>query len=362
MGSQRHRRRPQAGADALRRHLPDLEQQERSPGTSPTSMRNVDAECRSRSRWPTSSADAEMQEDAGMSTGSMRRAQLVTPFGVGAMSVLVNGTSVITAGLDHWYPREQHQTSRWRSTGQRLAARSPAARQGVPAAAGLPDRGRRRPAQRPADGASAALPALASACTASGSRRCRSASSSRWAARTRARRTRPYKPADVPGAVRRNLRAGHLDDFPFEKWVAPVAQPDVQRHAPADLDGGGGLEGQVVRCGFDAKGQRRRAPGCGASPIAAGHHTAGRRDEDRRRTTVLTSSSQAGQIRTSAPARVRGCMKQAAPAISRCAVPACGGQRLLPEGRVVDLPAAEDRRCQRRAARPDAAPRRRARS
>ena len=38
-----------------------------------------------------------------MSTGNIRRAQLVTPFGVGAMSVLVNGTSVITAGLDHWY-------------------------------------------------------------------------------------------------------------------------------------------------------------------------------------------------------------------------------------------------------------------
>ena len=38
-----------------------------------------------------------------MSTGAMRRAQLVSPFGVGAMSVLVNGTSVITAGLDHWY-------------------------------------------------------------------------------------------------------------------------------------------------------------------------------------------------------------------------------------------------------------------
>ncbi|MEI2638738.1 MAG: hypothetical protein V9F03_07050 [Microthrixaceae bacterium] len=38
-----------------------------------------------------------------MSTGNIRRSQLVTPFGVGAMSVLVNSTSVITAGLDHWY-------------------------------------------------------------------------------------------------------------------------------------------------------------------------------------------------------------------------------------------------------------------
>ena len=45
-----------------------------------------------------------------MSTGNMRRAQLVTPFGVGAMSILVNGTSVITAGLDHWYDAEDVKT------------------------------------------------------------------------------------------------------------------------------------------------------------------------------------------------------------------------------------------------------------
>lgn len=41
-----------------------------------------------------------------MSGSKIRRAQLVSPFGVGAMSVLVNGTSVVTAGLDHWYPED----------------------------------------------------------------------------------------------------------------------------------------------------------------------------------------------------------------------------------------------------------------
>ena len=45
----------------------------------------------------------------------MRRAQLVTPFGVGAMSVLVNGTSVITAGLDHWYDVDNSGTLALRS-------------------------------------------------------------------------------------------------------------------------------------------------------------------------------------------------------------------------------------------------------
>ena len=46
----------------------------------------------------------------------MRRAQLVTPFGVGAMSILVNGTSVITAGLDHWYKTDDAAVSPSRST------------------------------------------------------------------------------------------------------------------------------------------------------------------------------------------------------------------------------------------------------
>ena len=49
-----------------------------------------------------------------MTSGSMRRAQLVSPFGVGAMSVLVDGTSVITAGLDHWFPRNNADLARFR--------------------------------------------------------------------------------------------------------------------------------------------------------------------------------------------------------------------------------------------------------
>jgi hypothetical protein len=36
----------------------------------------------------------------------LRRSELIAPFGVGAMVVIRNGTSLITAGLDHWYERE----------------------------------------------------------------------------------------------------------------------------------------------------------------------------------------------------------------------------------------------------------------
>lgn len=36
----------------------------------------------------------------------LRREQLISPFGVGAMTVLPDGTSIIIGGLDHWFPQE----------------------------------------------------------------------------------------------------------------------------------------------------------------------------------------------------------------------------------------------------------------
>jgi MrfA Zn-binding domain len=41
-----------------------------------------------------------------VSRAPVRRAQLVSPFGIGAMMVAPDGVSLITAGLDHWYERE----------------------------------------------------------------------------------------------------------------------------------------------------------------------------------------------------------------------------------------------------------------
>ena len=38
-----------------------------------------------------------------MTRGTIRRAQLVAPFGVGAIRVIPGGTAVLTAGLDYWY-------------------------------------------------------------------------------------------------------------------------------------------------------------------------------------------------------------------------------------------------------------------
>ena len=39
-------------------------------------------------------------------SGPVRRAQLIAPFGVGAMLVVRDGTALITAGLDHWFKQD----------------------------------------------------------------------------------------------------------------------------------------------------------------------------------------------------------------------------------------------------------------
>lgn len=45
-----------------------------------------------------------------MPKGPIRRAQLISPFGVGAMMVVRDGTSVMTAGLDHWFKLENEDS------------------------------------------------------------------------------------------------------------------------------------------------------------------------------------------------------------------------------------------------------------
>ncbi len=41
-----------------------------------------------------------------MPSGPVRRAQMIAPFGVGGLTVTRNGTSLISAGLDHWFEKE----------------------------------------------------------------------------------------------------------------------------------------------------------------------------------------------------------------------------------------------------------------
>ena len=41
----------------------------------------------------------------------LRRAQLIAPFGVGAMITAPGGTSMIVAGLDAWYQANDHDNA-----------------------------------------------------------------------------------------------------------------------------------------------------------------------------------------------------------------------------------------------------------
>jgi len=90
---------------------------------TPQSMRNVDAECQAE-------ITLLYADDKGAShaKGPIRRAQLVAPLGVGGITVARDGTSLIAAGLDHWFKRESgtgdnidlddYQIEEWRLQGQ----------------------------------------------------------------------------------------------------------------------------------------------------------------------------------------------------------------------------------------------------
>jgi hypothetical protein len=180
-----------------------------------------------------------------MSGGSIRRAQLVSPFGVGAMSVLVDGTSVITAGLDFWFPdsggHPNFEISEfveydWRLQG-RLSVSSfrlpPDHRQGSGNDKNL---GLKVPALR--------FPTW-NVCPL-----CRRMSRSPLTMR------QVPKCSDSSHPNKRLTQVafvaicvdGHIDDFPFREWVHRSLHPSCEGQLRLKSSGGGGLEGQVVSC------------------------------------------------------------------------------------------------------------------
>ena len=186
-----------------------------------------------------------------MSTGNMRRAQLVTPFGVGAMSVLVNGTSVITAGIDHWYPGpgenpsfelSEYEEHDWRLQ-ERLAV----------AAFRLPPDYRRNSGQGDQRNRGLKVPVLRfprwnfcpyckriemSTLTMRQIERCKD----------KAHADAKYKPRMTQVPFVAICADGHLDDFPFSEWVHRSINPTCGGVLRLKSSGGGGLEGQTVSC------------------------------------------------------------------------------------------------------------------
>ena len=185
-----------------------------------------------------------------MSTGAIRRAQLVAPFGVGAMSVLVNGTSVITAGLDHWYKPddigslalEEYQEHDWR-----LEARLQVSEFRLP-----PDY-RYQGQGNDNHNVKLTVPVLRfprwcfcmfckrlelSTLTMRQAVFCEDKKHAGW----------KHKPrmSQVPFVA--ICSAGHLDDFPFDKWVHRAHRPSCNGPLRLKSAGGDGLEGQRVVC------------------------------------------------------------------------------------------------------------------
>lgn len=227
-----------------------------------------------------------------MVSGSIRRAQVVSPFGVGAMSVLVDGTSVITAGLDHWFPKDSSDLAMEDFTVHdwRLEARLNVKEFRLP-----PDW--RSGANGDPRNARLSVPVLRFPRYAfcmyckrlkqvplsyQDTVRCEDA------AHTGVKGKGP-RMSQVPFVA--ICDDGHLDDFPFREWVHRSAETNCAGTLRLVSTGGGGLEGQVVRCGYDSK-NRRDATGCGASRSLMGITTAGRRDDAGNESTVLTQDLQ----------------------------------------------------------------------
>jgi hypothetical protein len=197
-----------------------------------------------------------------MSTGNMRRAQLVTPFGVGAMSVLVNGTSVITAGIDHWYPspgeNSNFELSEFVEHDWRLQERLSVA------AFRLPPDHRQNSGQGDQRNRGLKVPVLRfprwnfcpyckrieqSTLTMRQAERCKDKSHGDVA----------YKPRMTQVPFVAICANGHIDDFPFRGWVHHSLHPECLGVLRLKSSGGGGLEGQTVNC--DGCGKSRSLRG-----------------------------------------------------------------------------------------------------
>jgi hypothetical protein len=186
-----------------------------------------------------------------MSSGRVRRAQLVAPFGVGAMSILVNGTSVITAGLDHWYHTDDRANlypdefviDEWRLQ-ERLKVRElrlpPDYR--TPARGG----GQRRNVKL-------SVPALRFPCW-SFCIYCKRLQQSPLSMAERVRCPDDTHEEKRAGPIMSQVpfvaicERGHMEDFPWREWVHESLQPTCAGVLRLFSRGGGTLGGQVVKC------------------------------------------------------------------------------------------------------------------
>ena len=217
--------------------------------------------------------------------GPIRRAQLISPFGVGAMTILPNGTSVVIAGLDHWYeklPGEAGQIDEsefvldeWRlskALGVSHFRLPPDYRRpSASFAAERPNQQLKVPVLRfPTWNFCPRCRRLSELPLESGGMRCI------WHEGGRGR-LGPYV-AQVPLVA--ICSGGHLLDFPWHQWVHEALTPGCTRQLYLRAIGGASLAAQIASCEC---GKKRNL--AGVTEIHAGD------DGD---TTVLTNTLDAG--------------------------------------------------------------------
>jgi hypothetical protein len=187
-----------------------------------------------------------------MSRHPLRRAHLIAPFGVGSLPVFPDGTSMIIAGLDHWFspdhPGQRIDIGEYRVEEWRLQERLNV------------DHFRLPPDHRPSWNRSAesdsvnedlTVPALRfpryHACTWCGRLDYRALTEKgRLTCRFCEQQGRKWAPISQVQFVAM-CASGHLTDFPFREWVHRSAKPAC--HLPMKISGSGGsLVSVRIRC------------------------------------------------------------------------------------------------------------------
>lgn len=185
-----------------------------------------------------------------MTSGTIRRAQLISPFGVGAMTVLVDGTSVLAAGLDHWFEGDNVQASEFRIEEWRLQKRLRVNHFRMPPHYQQPRRGMTNPMN-----VGLTVPFLRFP-TWSFCPYCKRMSRQPLAFHGKAhcpdpghgtiKNRRGPAMAQVPFVV--VCERGHMDDFPWSEWVHHSVNPSCGGALRLRSRGGGSLAGQVISC------------------------------------------------------------------------------------------------------------------
>lgn len=190
-----------------------------------------------------------------MPNNPIRRAQLIAPFGVGALMVVQDGTSLISGGLDHWYKYEDgtsdsrridvddFRVEEWRLQQLlnvdhfRLPPDFRDVRENVPNKF-LKVPFLRFPQWHFCPGCRRLAP---QPLTARGRIKCRECEE----------KNKKRYLAQVPFVAM--CSSGHLQDFPWREWVHKSIQPECQRPLRIVATGGSSLGDQRVECDCEAK-------------------------------------------------------------------------------------------------------------